>query len=130
MVRWEMIQQEVSKEHSIEITEADEMAVFEQLYGFPITPDLFETVKGQINREALARKATERKVVDYFLDKASLTVLAADEFRDAYASYMEKKRLERDERWEATSKRIIDRLNAQAAGTPSPAAADADPVSA
>ena len=130
MVRWEMIQQEVSKEHSIEITEADEMAVFEQLYGFPITPDLFETVKGQINREALARKATERKVVDYFLDKASLTVLAADEFRDAYASYMENKRLERDERWEATSKRIIDRLNAQAAGTPSPAAADVDPVSA
>lgn len=130
MVRWEMIQQEVSKVHSIDITEVDEMAVFEQLYGFPITPELFETVKGQINREALVRKATERKVVDYFLDRASLTVQAADEFRDAYASYMEKKRLERDERWEATSKRIIDRLNAQAAGTPSPVATYADPVSA
>ena len=130
MVRWEMIQQEVAKEHAFEVTEADEMSVFEQLYGFPITPDLFETVKGQINREALVRKATERKVLDYFLDRASLTVQTADEFRDAYSSYMEKKRVDRDERWESTSKRIIDRLNAQATGSPSPASADVDPVGA
>lgn len=130
MVRWEMIQQEVSKEHAFEVTEADEMSVFEQLYGFPITPDLFETVKGQINREALVRKATERKVLDYFLDRASLTVQTADDFRDAYSSYMEKKRVDRDERWESTSKRIIDRLNAQATGSPSLATADVDPVGA